>query len=99
MILCDTNIIIELLKGNSSIVQQLTAIGQTQIAVSAITQAELLFGARDITRDAELAKDTTLRAGLSPYTSHFRPIHPTDHKLLAQSQTCHTRRADRCYGY
>lgn len=47
MILCDTNVIIEFLKGNASIVQQLTAIGQPQIAVSAITQAELLFGARD----------------------------------------------------
>ena len=47
MILCDTNILIEFLKGNASIVQQLRVIGQTQIAVSAITQAELLFGARD----------------------------------------------------
>jgi len=47
VILCDTNIIIEFLKGNASIVEQLRVIGQTQIAVSAITQAELLFGARD----------------------------------------------------
>lgn len=47
MILCDTNIIIEFLKGNGAIVQQLRVIGQGQIAVSAITQAELLFGARD----------------------------------------------------
>lgn len=47
MILCDTNILIEFLKGNAPIVQQLQVIGQGQIAVSAITQAELLFGARD----------------------------------------------------
>lgn len=47
MILCDTNILIEFLKGNASVVQQLHIIGEEQIAVSAITQAELLFGARD----------------------------------------------------
>lgn len=47
MILCDTNILIEFLKGNPPIVQQLQVIGQAQIAASAITQAELLFGARD----------------------------------------------------
>lgn len=47
MILCDTNILIEFLRGNAPIVQQLQVIGQAQIAASAITQAELLFGARD----------------------------------------------------
>jgi len=47
MILCDTNIIIEFLKGDSIIVQRLRVIEQSQIAVSAITEAELLFGARD----------------------------------------------------
>ncbi|GEM_PF-1091908 len=53
MILCDTNILIEFYKGNPAIIQALRDIGQANIAVSAITKAELLFGARD---KQELAK-------------------------------------------
>ena len=68
MILCDTNIIIEFLKGNGSIVQQLRVIGQAQIAVSAITQAELLFGARDKRELQQLQK-----ALQSP---HIYPVTP-----------------------
>ena len=45
MILCDTNILIEFYKGNSNIVSELRTIGQRQLAVSTITQAELYFGA------------------------------------------------------
>jgi tRNA(fMet)-specific endonuclease VapC len=53
MILCDTNILIEFYKNNASIVQELGHIGQDQLAISAITQAELYFGALN---RAELAK-------------------------------------------
>lgn len=45
MILCDTNILIEFYKNNPLIVQELRKIGQNQIAISAITQGELYFGA------------------------------------------------------
>ncbi|QOI98838.1 MAG: type II toxin-antitoxin system VapC family toxin [Flammeovirgaceae bacterium] len=45
MILCDTNIIIELLKGNSVITNELKKIGQARIAVSSVTVAELMFWA------------------------------------------------------
>ena len=45
MILCDTNILIEFYKNNSQIVQELRQIGQSQLAISPITQAELYFGA------------------------------------------------------
>ena len=45
MILCDTNILIEFYKNNPQIVQELRQIGQSQLAVSPITQAELYFGA------------------------------------------------------
>ena len=45
MILCDTNILIEFYKNNSHIVQELRQIGQSQLAISPITQAELYFGA------------------------------------------------------
>jgi predicted nucleic acid-binding protein len=53
MILCDTNILIEFYKNNSQIVQELREIGQSQLAVSSVTQAELYFGALN---KAELKK-------------------------------------------
>lgn len=53
MILCDTNVIIEFYKNNSRVIRELRIIGQSNIAVSAITQAELYFGAMN---KAELRK-------------------------------------------
>lgn len=53
MILCDTNIIIEFYKNNSQIISELHFIGQSNIAISAITNAELYFGALN---KAELKK-------------------------------------------
>ena len=47
MIVCDTNILIEFYKNTPHIVQELHAIGYQHLAISAITQAELYFGARD----------------------------------------------------
>ena len=45
MILCDTDVPIEFYKNTPSILKELHAIGQAHLAVSAITQAELYFGA------------------------------------------------------
>lgn len=45
MILCDTNILIEFYKNNSKVIYELRRIGINQLAVSAITQAELYYGA------------------------------------------------------
>ncbi|MEA5579747.1 type II toxin-antitoxin system VapC family toxin [Nodularia harveyana UHCC-0300] len=45
MILCDTNILIEFYKNNSRVIYELRRIGINQLAVSAITQAELYYGA------------------------------------------------------
>jgi tRNA(fMet)-specific endonuclease VapC len=47
MIVCDTNILIEFYKNTPHIVQELHAIGYQHLAISAITQAELYFGALD----------------------------------------------------
>ncbi len=47
MILCDTNIFIEIYRGNNSIIDILKTIGQQNIAVSDVTCAELLYGARN----------------------------------------------------
>jgi hypothetical protein len=45
MILCDTNVIIEVLKKNSSVIQAIEKIGIEKIAVSVITVMELYYGA------------------------------------------------------
>lgn len=45
MILCDTDIMIEFYKDNSQIIQELRYIQPYNIAISAITSAELYFGA------------------------------------------------------
>lgn len=45
MILCDTNILIEFYKNNLRIVEELQKIGQSQLTISVITQAELYYGA------------------------------------------------------
>lgn len=56
MIVCDTDILIEFYKKTPHIVQELHVIGYTHLAISAITQAELYFGALD---KAELHKIKT----------------------------------------
>ena len=45
MILCDTNIIIEILKGNKSTINIIESIGLENIAISSVTVMELYFGA------------------------------------------------------
>ena len=45
MILCDTNILIEFYKGRQQVLETLKHIGQSNLAISVITQAELYFGA------------------------------------------------------
>ncbi len=57
MILCDTNILIEIYKGNTTIVKSVKHIGQENIAVSDVTCAELLFGARNKTELQTIRKD------------------------------------------
>ena len=47
MILCDTNILIEVYRDNAKIIETLKQIGQDNIAISDVTCAELLYGARD----------------------------------------------------
>lgn len=47
MILCDTNILIEVYRDNGSIIQAIKQIGQENLAVSDVTCGELYFGARN----------------------------------------------------
>jgi len=47
MMLVDTNILIEIYRNNKRIIATIEDIGQNNIAVSSITFAELLYGARN----------------------------------------------------
>ncbi|MCG6538407.1 MAG: type II toxin-antitoxin system VapC family toxin [Syntrophales bacterium LBB04] len=53
MILCDTNVIIEVLKKNPVVIQTIEKIGLERIAVSVVTVMELYYGAL---HNAELKK-------------------------------------------
>ncbi|UXP33669.1 type II toxin-antitoxin system VapC family toxin [Reichenbachiella agarivorans] len=45
LVLCDTNILIELYKNNEEIIKSLRSIGQANMAISIVTTGELLYGA------------------------------------------------------
>ena len=45
IVLCDTNILIELTKGNPAIIQELKTIGLNNITISSISACEFMFGA------------------------------------------------------
>ena len=57
MILCDTNIFIEIYRNNGVIVQAIKQIGQENLVVSDITCAELFFGARNKKELEAISKD------------------------------------------
>ncbi|MET4083483.1 tRNA(fMet)-specific endonuclease VapC [Pedobacter sp. UYP30] len=57
MILCDTNILIEIYRGNTFIIEIVKQIGQENIAVSDVTRAELLYGARNLKELQTIRKD------------------------------------------
>ncbi len=57
MILCDTNIFIEVYRNNSDIIQIIKSIGQHNMAVSDVTCAELFYGARNKKELQTIRKD------------------------------------------
>ena len=57
MILCDTNIFIEIYRGNLDIIQTVKSIGQHNLIISDVTCAELLFGARNKKEIITIRKD------------------------------------------
>ncbi|UZR98933.1 type II toxin-antitoxin system VapC family toxin [Chondrinema litorale] len=56
MILCDTNILIEISKGNSQIIHEVQQIGIQNIAISAVTAAEFMYGALNKQEMAKIKK-------------------------------------------
>lgn len=57
IVLCDTNILIDALKQKDEVIKQINTIGKNNIAISVITVAELLFGARDKKEYDKIKKD------------------------------------------
>lgn len=47
MVLCDTNIFIEIYKGHDKVIETFKKIGQNNVAISDVSCAELLYGARN----------------------------------------------------
>lgn len=57
MILCDTNIFIEIYRNNSDIIDIVKNLGQENISISDVSCAELLFGARNTKELNMIRKD------------------------------------------
>ena len=87
MILCDTNILIEFYKNNPQITEELRRIGPNRLAISAITQAELYFGALNKAELQRIKRHLALLTGFSldiPISSRFLQLMETyslSHKL------------------
>jgi predicted nucleic acid-binding protein len=60
MILCDTNILIELYRCNTGIIAAVAAIGQDNVVISDVTRAELFVGALNKRELQILRKDVNL---------------------------------------
>lgn len=87
MILCDTNILIEFYKNNTKIVLELRQIGVANLSISAITQAELYFGAlnktelRSIKRHLALLNVFPIDSGISHRFLQLMETYALSHKL------------------
>jgi tRNA(fMet)-specific endonuclease VapC len=85
MILCDTNVLIEFYKGNSTIVQELRQIGVAKLAISVIAQAELYYGALNKAELLRIQKHLNLLHNLpiDPQVSNqFQAISTLDHATI-----------------
>jgi tRNA(fMet)-specific endonuclease VapC len=87
MILCDTNIFIEIYRGTPGIIQALKQIGQGNVAVSDVTCAELLFGARNkrelqlIRKDLNKLTILPIQPGISAMAVGLIEQYSLSHKL------------------
>lgn len=87
MILCDTDILIEFYKNNSTVIHELRYIGLKQLAISAITQAELYYGAinkfelNKIKKHLGLVKILPVDVKVSSQFIKLMEIYSLSHKL------------------
>jgi predicted nucleic acid-binding protein len=87
MILCDSNIFIEIYRGNLGIIKIVKSIGQHNIAVSEVTCAELFYGARNkgelqiIRKDLNKLTILPIEAGISNFAVELVEKYALSHKL------------------
>ena len=87
MILLDTNILIEMYKGNEVIIHRIKMIGQNNIAISDVTSAELLFGARNkdelkiLKKDIEKLTTVSISTNISKLAVNLVEKYSLSHKL------------------
>ncbi len=87
MILLDTNILIEMYKGNEVIIHRIKVIGQNNIAISDVTSAELLFGARNkdelkiLKKDIEKLTTVSISTNISKLAVNLVEKYSLSHKL------------------
>jgi tRNA(fMet)-specific endonuclease VapC len=87
MILCDTNIIIELYKNNTTIINELQKIGQDNIAINCITAGELIYGALNkkelnrIVTDISNLNLIQINTEISNYSIELMKGYSLSHKL------------------
>ena len=65
LILCDTNILIEIYKSNASVINEVKNINSENIVISHVTCAELIFGARNKDELSKIKKDLSFLKILS----------------------------------
>ena len=87
MILIDTNIIIEIYRSNSYVIETIEEIGRDNIAVSDITCSELFFGARNkkelqiIEKDLSNLTTIPVDMDISRLSVELMKKHALSHKL------------------
>ncbi|WP_316843697.1 type II toxin-antitoxin system VapC family toxin [Pedobacter psychrodurus] len=85
MVLCDTNILIEIYKGNDLLIETFKNIGQNNVAISDVTCAELLYGARN-KRELNLIRKDITKLVVLPISS---PISAQAVKLVEHFSLSH----------
>ncbi len=86
IILCDTTVLIQLLRGNEKIKSQLDYLGDERLAISNITQAEIVQGARkrelnDVKEALSLFKKYPLTEEISNIFDNLMFLYAVTHGL------------------
>lgn len=91
MILFDTNILIEIYRNNAQIINIVKQIGQTNIAISDVTCAELFYGARNKLELQTIRKDLN-KLTILPIQSSISTmaIKLIEKHTLSQNSFCQT---------
>ncbi len=72
-VLCDTDILIELYKGNDKVFNEMNRIGNANLSISVVTAGELLFGARN-KRELEILKSDITKINCLPIDAEISSL-------------------------